>query len=252
MYATMTFGRIYKFMWEIVCWHIVNRLFYLNINSNMEKKALSIFNLLKPKAQALGFTKEELEEVAVTIAEGIEDEEPADEVMNAKIDAVIPVLKVSQTAVNRIVNAKKNEPDPTQTPDPNKGKGGNATQPTGDLSEIITQAVNAAIKPLNDKIITLESERREESYSAKLRTDLKDVDEDYFSTLLVGRKFESDEDYNSFVSSVKSGWEKVTQKFNEKGLTFTPPGKGGKPDEEVSGLVSAIDAGTKQIVEQRK
>ena len=221
----------------------------------MEKKALSIFNLLKPKAQALGFTKEELEDVAVAIARGIEDEEPTEEVMNARVDAVIPFLKVSQTAVSRIVNAKKNETDSTKTPDTNKGKGGNVdqdTQPTGDLSEIITQAVNAAIKPLHDKIVVLESEKREESYSVRLKNDLKDVDEDFLSTLLVGRKFENDDDYNSFVSSAKSGWEKFTQKFDEKGLTFTPPGKGGKSSDDVESLVSAIEAGTKQIVEQRK
>lgn len=221
----------------------------------MEKKVVTVLSFLKPKAKELGFTKEELEAIAVSISSHLTDEEPSTEVINAEIDAVMPFLKVSQTAVNRIVNARKQEPNGEPTPDPegsNQGNPNNPQQQEGNLSQIFSDALSKALKPITDDIALLKSEKRNQSYSAKLKEDLKDVDEDFYSILLENKSFESDDDYNGFVAKVKTGWEKISNKIESSGLNFTPPGKGTKSGDDVQDFVGKIASGTQKIVEQRK
>ncbi|MCJ7820954.1 MAG: hypothetical protein MUP53_07100, partial [Bacteroidales bacterium] len=67
---------------------------------------MEVIQSLKPKAIALGFSKEELEIVANQIKATL-PENATDEQIDAAVEAAIPYLKVSQTAVNRIVNASK-------------------------------------------------------------------------------------------------------------------------------------------------
>lgn len=224
----------------------------------MEKKVVTVLSFLKPKAKELGFTKEELETIAVSISSHLTDEEPSTEVINAEIDAVMPFLKVSQTAVNRIVNARKLEQNVEPTPDQDGNSQGNPSNPLhiqkqeGDLSQILSDALSKALKPITDDIALLKSESRNQSYSAKLKEDLKDVDEDFYSMLLENKSFESEDDYSGFVDKVKSGWEKITNKIESSGLNFTPPGKGTKSGDDVQDFVGKITSGTQKIVEQRK
>ena len=71
----------------------------------MKTKVLAI---LKPKAASLGFSAEELDNVAIHLAETLA-EDATDEQITTVVDSSLPLLKLSQTAVNRIVNAKKEE-----------------------------------------------------------------------------------------------------------------------------------------------
>ena len=69
---------------------------------------MEVIQVLKPKAISLGFSKEELEVVANQIKATL-PENATDEQIDAAVEAAIPYLKVSQTAVNRIVNAAKDK-----------------------------------------------------------------------------------------------------------------------------------------------
>lgn len=80
----------------------------------MKKKVLQA---LKPKAASLGFIEKELEWVANQIAETMQ-EDATDEQIDTQIDAVIPYLKVAQSAVTRIVNASKEKPTQKEEPKP--------------------------------------------------------------------------------------------------------------------------------------
>ena len=74
-----------------------------------------VLQTLKPKVASLGFTKEELESVVDSISETLQ-EDATEEQINAQVDAVIPYLKISQSAVTRIVNAKKKEETQPKAP----------------------------------------------------------------------------------------------------------------------------------------
>ena len=76
---------------------------------------------LKPKAASLGFTAEELESVATQIA-GTLQEDATEEQISAQVDAIMPYLKLSQSAVTRIVNAKKKEKQTPKAPDTSEPK----------------------------------------------------------------------------------------------------------------------------------
>lgn len=65
-----------------------------------------VLQALKPKVASLGFTKEEIESVVDSISETLQ-EDATEEQIAEKVDAVIPYLKLSQSAVTRIVNAKR-------------------------------------------------------------------------------------------------------------------------------------------------
>jgi hypothetical protein len=69
---------------------------------------MEVIQKLKPKAASLGFNDKELEAVANQIKATL-PENATDEQIDAAIEAAIPYLKVTQTAVTRIVNAKKKE-----------------------------------------------------------------------------------------------------------------------------------------------
>lgn len=90
----------------------------------MKKKTKLVFNVLKLKSKALGFSKDELEGIAADVANNFElDEEASDEDVNAEIekqvDAVLPFLKIAQkTAQRTIQNFKDSEGDNGTDDDP--------------------------------------------------------------------------------------------------------------------------------------
>lgn len=68
----------------------------------MDKKAL-VFARLKQKAKAFGFNSKELEKAAEGIASGLQIADDALEadvnaLIDASVDAVIPILQISQSA----------------------------------------------------------------------------------------------------------------------------------------------------------
>lgn len=82
----------------------------------MNKKTKLVLEMLKTKASSLGFSKEELEGAATTIASNLGvDDDASEEVMNAAVEkavtAYLPLLEMSQKNANRIIQKQKEERD---------------------------------------------------------------------------------------------------------------------------------------------
>ena len=80
----------------------------------MNKKTKLVLELLKTKAAALGFNKEELEGAAAAIASNLGvDDDATDEAMNAAAEKAVavyfPILELSQKNANRIITKNKEE-----------------------------------------------------------------------------------------------------------------------------------------------
>ena len=80
----------------------------------MNKKTKLVLELLKTKASSLGFSREELEGAANTIASNLGvDDDATEEAMNAAaekaVTAYLPLLEMSQKNANRIIQKNKEE-----------------------------------------------------------------------------------------------------------------------------------------------
>ena len=80
----------------------------------MDKKTKLVLELLKTKASALGFNKEELEGAAAAIAGNLGvDDDATDEALNAAAEKAVavyfPILELSQKNANRIITKNKEE-----------------------------------------------------------------------------------------------------------------------------------------------
>ena len=161
-----------------------------------------VLQTLKPKVASLGFTKEELESVVETIS-GTLQEDASEEQINAQVDAVIPYLKLSQSAVTRIVNAKKKEELPkapkASTTTQEAEEGADPEDKFEKLLKVI-EAQNAKIDSLVNKDVTAS---RRQTYAAMLKdlpeaiqkTKLKDFDR---------MSFKDQDDYDTFVQEAEA------------------------------------------------
>jgi len=159
-----------------------------------------VLQTLKPKAASFGFTKEELESVVDTIC-GTLQEDATDEQINAQIDAVIPFLKISQSAVTRIVNAGKKPKEETVASPKEAGKG-SENQEDDKFEKLlkVIETQNAKIDALINKDVKTS---RREVYVSKLKdlpeaiqkSKLKDFDR---------MSFENQEDFDSFIQEAET------------------------------------------------
>jgi DNA-binding MarR family transcriptional regulator len=200
---------------------------------------------LKPKAASLGFTAEELESVATQIA-GTLQEDATEEQISAQVDAIMPYLKLSQSAVTRIVNAKKKEKKTPQAPDTSEPKevekGANPEDKFEKLFKII-EAQNAKIDSLVNKD---KKESRKNIYAAKLKTLPSEIQKTKLKDF-ERMNFENDEDFDSFVSEVENDVQSILQELSDKELgEMGKPIKGGAvskeaSDEEIKKIIDKMD-----------
>lgn len=121
-----------------------------------------------------------------------------------------------------------------KTPDPAKPK------PTDDIAAII----NAALKPLQDKITSMEKGKSTDVRKTALETKLKDAPEAFKKTVLKGfgkMSFESDEEFNSFIEETEADMNEFVQATSNSGLSVFP-----KPGVPAGGNLSK-DAIAKDI-----
>lgn len=192
---------------------------------------MDVITKLKPKAVSLGFNDKELEAVANQIKASLQ-ENATDEQIDAAIDAAIPFLKVTQTAVNRIVNAKKKEeptsPAPTAgSPEPTK-KGGEEKDKTDDEPAWFTKFRIAQEERLNK----IEQENVTKSRKTVLEELLKDLPEKTKASKLKDferMSFKDDEDFEAYKTELTADVTAIKQELADAGLSkFKVPG-GGDP-----------------------
>lgn len=192
-----------------------------------------VLQTLKPKVASLGFTKEELESVVDTIS-GTLQEDATEEQINAQVDAVIPYLKLSQSAVTRIVNAKKKEETPkapkasTTTKEADEG-----AEPEDKFEKLlkVIEAQNEKIDALVNKDVKTS---RREVYVSKLKdlpeaiqkSKLKDFDR---------MNFKDQDDFDSFIQEAETDIPVIKQALADSELSeMEKPflGKKNQNDEE--------------------
>lgn len=192
-----------------------------------------VLQTLKPKVASLGFTKEELESVVETIS-GTLQEDASEEQINAQVDAVIPYLKLSQSAVTRIVNAKKKEEPPkapkasTTTKEAEEG-----AEPEDKFEKLlkVIEAQNEKIDALVNKDVKTS---RREVYVSKLKdlpeaiqkSKLKDFDR---------MNFKDQDDFDSFIQEAETDIPVIKQAIADSELSeMEKPflGKKNQNDEE--------------------
>ena len=176
-----------------------------------------VLQTLKPKVASLGFTKEELESVVDSISETLQ-EDATEEQINAQVDAVIPYLKISQSAVTRIVNAKKKEETQPKAPvastTPKEAERGKKRKIIEKLFKVIEEQ-NQKIDALVNKEVKTS---RREIYISKLKdlpeavqkSKLKDFDR---------MSFADQEDFEAFIEETEKDIPVIVQGLADKELS---------------------------------
>lgn len=111
--------------------------------------------------------------------------------------------------------------DPPPAPDFSKG-----FKPE-DLTALIKQGVEAAVKPLQDEISTLKSGKTSETRLVALGEKLKEAPENFKAKILkdfTRMSFNTDEDFNTYLTETEQDLAALTQELADQGL-----GQQGRP-----------------------
>lgn len=205
-----------------------------------------VLQALKPKVASLGFTKEELEGVATQLAENIQ-EDATEEQIAEKVDSVIPYLKLSQSAVTRIVNAKKKDEKQPKAPEVSKTteteEGADPEDKFEKLLKVI-EALNAKIDALVNKDVT---ETRRSLYASKLK-ELPEVEQKSRLRLFDRMTFKDNDDFEQFISETEEETAELVKEFSKREVSaMGKPLRGGKgsdkqaTDEEVKEVINKLN-----------
>ncbi|MDD3404967.1 MAG: hypothetical protein PHH23_01695 [Paludibacteraceae bacterium] len=191
-----------------------------------------ILKVLKTKAASLGFNEEELKSVAESLSANLTaGEDATDEDINAQVDAVMPVLKVSQSSANRTINKAKQQP--AKKTDPSKGAGDDDEPKGDDMPDWFKSYIEKSEQRFNK----LEGEKISASRKTKLTELVKDLGTFGNQILKAFDKmnFASDDEFETYLSETKSDVESYSKEMSEKGLNVNPlGGNGGTPNKEAS------------------
>ena len=201
-----------------------------------------VLQALKPKVASLGFTKEELEGVATQLAENIQ-EDATEEQIAEKVDSVIPYLKLSQSAVTRIVNAKKKDEKQPKAPEVSKTteteEGADPEDKFDKLLKVI-EAQNAKIDALVNKDVT---ETRRSLYASKLK-ELPEIEQKSRLRLFDRMTFKDNEDFEQFISETEEETAELVKEFSEREVSaMGKPLRGSKGSDK-----QATDEEAKEVI----
>lgn len=216
-----------------------------------------VLNILKPEIKDLGFKEEDLAEAVESIANGL-NPDATDEEIKAKIDLVVPFLKVSQKAVTRIVNA---QPKPTPQPQPQPQP---KPEPTKDdpfekfkaWQEEQQKKHNEEIDALKKQVTDLTTKDLLKNRTSQFEALLANLPEKQKASLLkdfnrVAGTFKDDAEFNAYLAEKKTDIEGLVQEMTDAGMVQTPPGGGSGKNGDKNEFAEAINAGTQKIVDDR-
>jgi hypothetical protein len=95
----------------------------------------------------------------------------------------------------------------------------------------------------------------QKAFSQKLGEQLKTVGvpEWYSKNAVSGREFKTEEDVTRFAEMIKTEWGTAKQQLADAGFQETkPPASGTGSSDESNAIVSLIEKGTKEIIEQQQ
>lgn len=197
-----------------------------------------VFTRLEPKAKSYGFSKDELMTVCESVANGFSSEEEAtDEAIDARIDAYLPILKLSQSAANRSYERMKakfeeeNKPQKQQQEPPKPAEPQQQEDEAPAWFKAFQQNYEKDKQATEQKFASMATEKANERFMARAQAGLKDVDPKFYRDLK-SKTFASDEEVDAYVSEVAGDWTTFCAEKNIKSMSeMTPPG--GRTNEPV-------------------
>ena len=202
---------------------------------------------MKPKTASFGFTQEEIKSVAEAISNNFATEEDATEdAINARIDAVIPILKLAQTQASRVISKAKTEAEAKakaeaeakaaeeaakaaakQNSSGEGGKGNEDDEP---------KWFRKYREESEARIAKLEGEKVKADRSARLKDVLKDAGSfaKHYERTFGKMKFENEEEFESFLEETKNDIAELVKEQSEKGLNIAPMGGKGTTTKAVA------------------
>ena len=197
-----------------------------------------VFTRLEPKAKSYGFSKDELMTVCESVANGFSSEEEAtDEAIDARIDAYLPILKLSQSAAHRSYERMKakfeeeNKPQKQQQEPPKPAEPQQQEDEAPAWFKAFQQNYEKDKQATEQKFASMATEKANERFMARAQAGLKDVDPKFYRDLK-SKTFESDEEVDAYVSEVAGDWTTFCAEKNIKSMSeMTPPG--GRTNEPV-------------------
>lgn len=203
-----------------------------------------ILQALKPKTASLGFNKNELDSVVDTIS-GTIQEDATEEQINAQIEAVIPFLKLSQSAATRIVNAQKEK----KTGKESLASPEAETESENPDEDKFTKLL-AVIQGQNDKIDSLINKDQKTTRRSVFESKLKELPQELRTTKLKDferMSFRDQEDFDTYISEVEEDIPTILQGLANTNLSATgKPFKSGTlkneaTDDEVKNILNKFD-----------
>ncbi|MDD4010286.1 MAG: hypothetical protein PHQ67_10870 [Fermentimonas sp.] len=205
-----------------------------------------VLQAMKPKVASLGFTKEEIESVVDSISETLQ-EDATEEQINAQIDAVIPYLKLSQSAVTRIVNAKKKEEKPPKAPDVSKTteteKGAESKQEEEEAPSWAKAMMKEIADLKGEKVIKSRQDRFDE-----LIKDLPEKQKQFVKLTFKPASYQDDESFEEDIQKIKEIIPEIQQEISNEGLGgMGKPRIGGKSldkqasDQEIKDVINQLN-----------
>lgn len=206
------------------------------------KKVLEVLKTNKD-IKALGFSRKEVRGVAANVADklNLKDEATDEEVGEAiddAIDAVMPLLKLSQSVADRQVQTYKdahpekdadtsdddddNNDVPAQ-PSPSKKRNKNTKDDNDDVNSALLASINAlteSVSGMKDEIALLKSGKVAESRRAKVEKLLKDTGKFGERMLKAYSRmtFKDDDEFDDYLDELKEDIDAVNQERADKGL----------------------------------
>lgn len=207
---------------------------------------MEVIKKLKPKAASLGFNDKELEAVASQITATLPDN-ATDEQIDAAIEAAIPFLKVTQTAVNRIVNVKKNEGHqaPGGSTEPTNNGGGNQN----DDKDKEPAWFKTYREKQEERFARIEQVNVNKSRRSVIEEMIKELPDKTKASKLKDFErmgFKDDADFDAYTTELKADVTAIKQELADAGLDkFKVPGSGGNGSAEDS-FIKDMEAINKQ------
>lgn len=223
-----------------------------NVKLNSYSMNQKILDLLKTKTNQLGFSADELKVVAETIGAKFNDESTEEEI-SAEIDAIIPFLKLSQAKSSRESSKVQSElKEAKALIEQLQGKAEPKPANTGnDEIKALTELLKKSIAETNAKIDALSAERVTSNRKQKVEELFRNAGA-YGKAMLENfnrLKFESDDDFEGYLSEQRKAIEEISNEMQSKGLeSIMPIGgqntSGNKPkvatDAELQDLAKAF------------
>ena len=206
-------------------------------------------------AKFAGVPKATLERIAEKKAGSVTDEAQLQsitdgidygQIVQSEVDS--KVTEANKLAVSNYEKKHNLKDGKTVTPEPP----GSGTPPDpNDIKTIVANAIKDAVAPLQQELLGFKQKDLQNTYLGKVKTSLseKKIPESFWSKRALN--VESDEQLTSVVSEIETDWTTFRQEQINAGVMIDKPASGSGPAGDGESLAKQIEAGTKEIVEQK-